>query len=743
MIMTVTLVSRRTDHVIQHPLITLVHPNQYQIHSHLLRSNGETNSTSTGEDTIDEDYKGWYVISHDIENRRGFPLRDKLLLSAFCYNNQDVLVIDNTSVDNNEIFSKDLLSRCLFIAHNADHEATWGCTTDFLPMRYICTLVNDRRLYSGQIGYKFDIMSSIRRHLGIEYIPQWMDKDIRDTFEESTRFDAEQILYNAADTIVLKLLAKAQLDAAKELNQYFLHNTINSRIVKAIAKTEMTGIKHNSEEWIRIAKERETKATVLVQELNGLLLEKGLDLSLVNPEIRKKREQFEKKLLRNLERELKLSTLLRKYEASNKTHLKAYKIAHEQYEKVITTPELVEEGTGLINWGSQKQVLEVFRQLDIPIPENKDKKSFSLKEGLGKEARANWFVKYGSHPVMDKYDSYKRLMHNISSFGESWIQKYVKPNGRVYTTFKQSATETGRFASGDKKNGLFNIQQIPAREGKEYRECFVADPGRMFVTCDYSNAEGVIVIALSGDLKMKEITELKDQHSALGQAAWRAVYKHRYESTGKEEWRQLSESYEMNKSTPEKETERNIFKNSGGLFPCLYGVAASKVAAAAKISEKEGQVMIDTVKSFVPGAVTYLDTKQLEATTLGYVIHNKRSGSRRWFTPILDHIKYGFPVSKSEKVEIGMAGRNTAIQGTNSDAMKETIAMVDLWAVLFKQDVKLVLTNHDEGVWDVPEENCEWYAERISNLMCRAMQNYLIPEIKIKVDCKILKTWTK
>ncbi len=199
----------------------------------------------------------------------------------------------------------------------------------------------------------------------------------------------------------------------------------------------------------------------------------------------------------------------------------------------------------------------------------------------------------------------------------------------------------------------------------------------------------------------------------------------------------------MNKSTPEKAKERDTFKNSGGLFPVMYGCTANKVAATSKITEQEGQQMINVVKGCAPKIVTTLDGKSKEASTLGYVIHNSRTGSRRWFTPVLDHIKYGFPLSKSDKIDAEMEARNSPVQGTNSDLMKEAIAMLELWITLFRQDVRFLLTVHDELVVDCPEEQADFYASKVKEIMKRAAKNYLIKEIDMDVDVRVAKHWKK
>lgn len=696
----------------------------------------------------------WWTIGYDIENRYVTdPSRDALLLSAFCIDDRPgfelVIVIDNTSVNNQEVFTADILKRCIFISHNADHEARFGVACNFVPGRYVCTMVNDKRLLSGQQGFKFDLVSVINRRLGYSEIPIWMDKDIREQFKDCTFFTHEHILYNAADTIRLRRIYEAQLKQAAAYNQLFLHRTINSRIITPIAEAETTGIKHNSEKWIGIAKERAEKSSKICQELNEILLNQhGLTPGSINPEVRKREESLQKRLIKNQERKLKLQVQLKRLEEQKKTHLKSYLQQKEQLSK-LEIPESVkmDDGSDTINWGSQQQVLTVLRTIGCPLPQAKDKKTHELKPGIGKEARANWFVNNEQSPftpILQKFDTMKKLIHNVNSFGESWVQQYVR-NGRIYTLLDQAGTDTGRFSSGSKgkkENKKHpNMQQIP--KPPEYRECFIADDGRVLLTADYSNCEGVVMIAQSGDLNMKKITELKDQHSYLGTKCWRAVYAHRYKRTNNAEWKELAESYEMNKSTPDKEKERDTFKNSGGLFPVAYGVHASKVAGAAKITTEEAQVMINTIKAEIPLVIDYLDTVSKKAVIEGYAVHNQRTGSRRWFQKVLDNHHYGWKLSKSDIIEIESASRNTVIQGTNSDLVKEAIAMLHLWINLYKHDVRFLLTVHDEIVIDCPEDKAEYYKERLTSIMQRAAKNYLIPEIDMKATCTIAKTWSK
>jgi len=373
-------------------------------------------------------------VAHDIENRTQFPSRDGLLLSAFSFKKDEVFVIDNTSVDNSEVFTPDILQKCNFVCHNADHEARWGYATNFIPARYSCTLVNDRRLFAGQTGYRFDIVSLIIRWLGIENVPEAMNKDIRNTFHNATSFVAEQILYNASDVVRLLEVYYRQLEVAARQGRLFELN-IRSRIIQELAAAEMTGIIHNSTKWRDIAEVRQKKADEICESLTKKAVEDyGVDPSVVNPNLKKAIEQKERGKAKREARLLKLKEQLERLQASNKTHLKSYGITLLTYEKLLHENETndLQDIQVTINWGSPKQVIDLLRKIGCPLPTKKDKRSKGPKASLGKEARNSWFTNYEDSPFktfMTQFDNYKKTIHNVKAFGPAWVEKYVRANG--------------------------------------------------------------------------------------------------------------------------------------------------------------------------------------------------------------------------------------------------------------------------------------------------------------------------
>jgi hypothetical protein len=788
--MTITFVTRRKDHKITDPRITVLHPEEFSVSS-ILTSNLEQGQKTTIKDILDIttdgtgiqiEYPGWFVFGHDIEYRGGFPSKDKLLLSSFHYSGQQVLTIDNTSVNNAEIFSPGLLAKSLFIAHNADAEAKYGVVTDFLPEMYGCTMVNSQRLLAGQEGFRYDIISELKRcDLPV---PVEMDKDIRSEFANLTFFEDRHILYNASDTVLLKEMYYRQLQKAHSIGQTYMMKNINSRLVIPIAQTEIRGFRHDRAAWIQIAKDRQEKAEKICKNLNEQLVGKyGLDLSEIVPDLKKKKLQSINQSLKKSKRRSVLEARKLILEDSQKTHLKAYALIVQQLlilgtndaptvlkntldlqEQSLTdeTPsipsssqpgqDVSQQSTVLsptllegLNYNSNKQLVEAFKAIGCPLPLTKDKKTRDDKPSFKKDARNVWLTDNSDSPYYSffkEFDTYKKTIHNVNAFGEKWVDKYTNPlTGRVHTSLRQAGADTGRMSSGNKDEDLMNAQQIPS--GKEYRETFIADEGRVLITADYSNCEGVVMGSQARELAMLPLLSMADSHSWLGTKAWRAVYDLRYKRTGKPEDLELAQTYEMNQSTEAKKKERSVFKNSGGLFPVAYGVAASKVAGAAKVTIDEGQAMINAVKAEVPGVIAYLDGKSKEAVSTGYVVHNKRTNSRRGFTAILDHLHYRWPLDKSKKVEVEMAARNSPIQGTNSDLMKEAIIFMVRWAKIYRQDIMFMLTVHDELVVDAPEDKGDFYAQKIGDIMARAAKLYLEPEFNMVADVRVAKHWKK
>lgn len=673
-------------------------------------------------------------IFHDIETSGKDPFKNIVLLEAWWsgVESDPIMVIDSTSVRVGEVVDNQYLKDKIIVAHNADFEARFNIVRGLIEGEYLCTMVTQQTLLCGMEGVLHNIVDTLKIHK-IE-IPEVMNKDIRNEFigaDESMDFEDKHVLYNAGDILKLPdLIAKQQIQIDKFGMNFLIHH-LRAPLVKELAKAEVTGLVHDAERWLAIAERERLKAKDIAYKLNKYLTDHGIDIFTINPDLRTARQQHDAQLDKNRARIEKLSASLNQLEAKKKTGIKAYTTQKEQLAKCLSfVPNPIPPSE--VNWASPYQPIAAIKSLGMPVPMAKDKESFSMKEGVSKDARANWFAEHSSHPhieFMKLLDQYKNTEHNVKSFGEAWVERYTHPiTGKVHTIFRQAGARTGRFASGAKDDGYFNFQQIPKRKNErkiaEYRECFGTDPGRMMAVLDFIGCELVCMISLANDLELKRISDLPDQHSYLGTKCWRAIFRYRYDRGGSEEDLRLATEYVMTKEG----NARDKFKRSGA-FPVVYGVSASKVATIQGFSVPEGQIFIDTIEGEMPNVIAFVKSCAAHAVRHGFVVHNKRTNSRRWFRKALG----SKPLTRGEKAQIETAARNSPIQGTNIDIIIEAIVTIARWARLYKVDVRLLGQVHDELIYDFPEGQ-EWILDKLKQLMKRAAKRYLISEIDMDVD---------
>lgn len=616
-------------------------------------------------------------LYHDIETTGENPHLNHLLLEAWWNGdpNSPCFCIDAVSVRTEEVFNISLLKNKLVVAHNADFEARWAIKRN-LHLQFYCTMVSERTIASGIKVFDYDIISCLKRRL-IE-VPEWMDKEVRKEFigaDPATFVIRDKhILYNISDVIKLPELKSLQDAAIEKLGLGFLIYRLRSPLVEILAQAEMTGWVHDSETWLNIMRTKQVKVAEIVRQLNAYLVEHNVDVLQINKKLAEELSRYENKIEKLRQRNAKLTLELMRLESANKTHLKVYeytKLALEkvQVELAASRPNSIIE----VNWSSPEQPIKVMMALGFELeelPKAKDQKSFSMKIGVGKMARANWFADHTTHrhmAFMKLFEKYKKIEHNIKSFGDKWIEQYINPvTGKAHTIFRQTGARTGRFTSGDVKKNYFNMQQIPGSLDEnnvpEYRVCFGTTPGRSIGTYDYTGCEVVCMVSLAKDLDLKKITDLPDQHSYMGTKCWRAVYKSRYDQTEDPRDLELSMSYEMNTSTPEGTKARKNFKQSG-IFPVIYGVKASKVAAIQGFSVSDGNVFIKTIEDEMPKVVGFVKEKAAFALRHGYVLHNTRTNSRRWFWPVLEAIRRGEDLPNKQAAKVETAARNSPVQG--------------------------------------------------------------------------------
>jgi DNA polymerase I len=252
--------------------------------------------------------------------------------------------------------------------------------------------------------------------------------------------------------------------------------------------------------------------------------------------------------------------------------------------------------------------------------------------------------------------------------------------GRVHTNYAQAVAVTGRLSSNDP-----NLQNIPIRtpEGRRVREAFIAPPGHVIVSADYSQIELRIMAHISGDPGLtKAFSEGMDVHRATA-----------------------SEVFGIEPSAVTSEQRRYAKTINFGL---IYGMGAFGLASSLGIDQKAARNYIDRYFDRFAGVKRYMDDTKARAAETGYV--ETLFGRRIW----LPEIRGGNGPRRSGAERQAI---NAPMQGTAADLIK--LAMIAVQAALDGEQraTKMVMQVHDELVFEVPEAELEWVKEAVPRLM--------------------------
>ena len=272
--------------------------------------------------------------------------------------------------------------------------------------------------------------------------------------------------------------------------------------------------------------------------------------------------------------------------------------------------------------------------------------------------------------------------------------------GRIHTSFNQAVAATGRLSSSDP-----NLQNIPIRTflGREIRKGFIADEGHVLLAVDYSQIELRILAHFSGD-------------APLVQAFREGIDVHRQTAA-------VVFGIPVDQVTSEQRGQAKTIN-----FATLYGQGPFALAAQLGISRDEAKAFIAAYFERFSGVRRYLDEMVAGAHERGYV--ETLLGRRRYI-----------PELQSKNWNIKQFGervaQNTPIQGTAADLIKK--AMIDVDAALEASDwgARLLLTVHDELLFEVPEARVPEVRDAVVRLMEGAMEL----SVPIAVDVGVGKSW--
>ena len=365
--------------------------------------------------------------------------------------------------------------------------------------------------------------------------------------------------------------------------------------------------------------------------------------------------------------------------------------SHELGQRILQLETEAYEIAGQpFNLSSPKQLGEIFfDKLGMPVV----KKTATGARSTDEEVLEKLAEDY---PLPAKLLEHRSLVKLKGTYTDKLAQLAHPRTGRVHTHYAQAVAVTGRLSSNDP-----NLQNIPIRtaEGRRVREAFVAPPGCVIASADYSQIELRIMAHISGD-------------HALLHAFHAGLDVHR--ATAAEVF-----GVALDQVTSEQRRYAKVIN-----FGLIYGMSSFGLAKNLGIETKAAAAYIDKYFQRYPGVKQYMDDTKAAAKSMGYV---ETVFGRRLYLPEINSPN-GPRRAGAERAAI-----NAPMQGTAADLIKLAMVAVQKELDAHKPGIKMIMQVHDELVFELPESEVDWLKTHIPRLMAEvaALKVPLLAEVGV------------
>jgi len=346
------------------------------------------------------------------------------------------------------------------------------------------------------------------------------------------------------------------------------------------------------------------------------------------------------------------------------------------------------------NLNSPKQLSEIlFKKLKLPVVK-KTKTGFSTDEEVLRQLSQQ-------HELPARILDYRHLAKLKSTYIDA-LPKLIDPHGdRIHAVFNQVGTETGRLSSNNP-----NLQNIPIRTelGAKIRRAFIpSTDGRRIVSADYSQIELRILAHLSRDQRLNQAFQ---HHEDI----------HRYTAG-------LVFDIPVSGVTAEMRAQAKRIN-----FGIIYGMSPYGLSKDLGISLNEAEDFIRRYFQRYPGVKEFMETCVRQCEEKGYVL------------TLLNRRRYIPEINSPNTTMRQFAQRqaiNTPVQGSAADLIK--LAMIKIDAALTQQNLesRMIISIHDELVFDAPQSELE----RLAHLIRDKMENCMRLTVPIRVTVKQGYNW--
>jgi len=321
------------------------------------------------------------------------------------------------------------------------------------------------------------------------------------------------------------------------------------------------------------------------------------------------------------------------------------------------------------------------------------------KTGYSTDARVLQSIR-GEHEIVPKIERWRELSTLIKTYLDV-LPQLVDDRSRIHTTFLQAVAQTGRLSSTNP-----NMQNVPIRTplGREIRGCFEAEEGMSLISADYSQIElRVLANAAHEDALMEIFARGEDVHTATASRVF---------------------SVEPADIDPGMRSKAKMIN-----YGIVYGLSDYGLADRLNIPREEAKAFIDAYLERFPRVASFMAETIEQAKADGDV---RTLWGRRRQIPELRARNYQVR-TQGERLAV-----NTVIQGTAADIIK--LAMVRCAQALRESGLRtrLLLTIHDELLFEAPPEEVPAALELIEREMVGVWEGREPP---MAVDIGVGSTW--
>uniref|UniRef100_A0A7V3ZUU9 DNA-directed DNA polymerase n=1 Tax=candidate division WOR-3 bacterium TaxID=2052148 RepID=A0A7V3ZUU9_UNCW3 len=366
-------------------------------------------------------------------------------------------------------------------------------------------------------------------------------------------------------------------------------------------------------------------------------------------------------------------------------------LAKEVNNEILLLQKEIYKLSGLyFNLNSPKQLAEVlFDKLKLPIPKGKERSTASevLIELLSYS------------PIIEKILRYRELNKILTTYLKPFPQLCDK-NFRLHTYFDQTKTATGRLASLSP-----NLQNIPVRGelGQKIRKGFICEDGYLLISADYSQIELRILAHITEDENLIDIF-LKDKDIHTATAA--KIFKVKEEEV--------------------KEDMRRFAKMVN--YGLIYGMSDYGLAESLRLKKEEAKEFMENYLNSFPKVKAWREEIIEKTKEEGFT--KTIFGRPRYFPGLWAPNKTLYEQAKRQAI-------NAPIQGSAADIIKKAMVEVDKKLMAKGFNIGLILTIHDELLFEIEEERIEEAKEIIKE----TMENIYPLKVPLKVNIGVGKNW--